>query len=66
MIAILMSLVLDYGDAYREWQTGKPMVVMVSAGWCHACPDVERKILSVKGRYSFVKLDHDRDSMSPE
>lgn len=61
MIALLLSLILDYGDAYREWTTGKPMVVMVSAKWCPACPGVERQIRAIDGRFSFTKIDFDSD-----
>ena len=67
------SLVLgganSYADAHRATtETGKPMVVMVSAEWCGPCqrmkksvlPEVERRGVLKKVAFAVVNVDRER------
>jgi thioredoxin-like negative regulator of GroEL len=59
-----------YADAYRlTSQTGRPMVVFVSAEWCPACQTMKRNVIpqirerGLLGKVAFaiVNLDRERD-----
>ncbi len=57
----------SYADAYRQTtETGRPMVVLVSAEWCGACKTMERDVIPkvrqqpLFRRISFARVDLDR------
>jgi thioredoxin-like negative regulator of GroEL len=57
----------SYADAYRQTtETGRPMVVLVSAEWCGACKTMEREVIpkmrqrGLFRRVSFARVDLDR------
>jgi thiol-disulfide isomerase/thioredoxin len=58
----------SYEEAHKaSTETGRPMVVMVSASWCPACKSMEKEVLPEVERQggltqvSFAKVDLDKD-----
>ncbi len=51
----------------RSIESGKPVLVLVGADWCHYCKIVQRDVLPVlkerglMDKVEYVYLDHDRD-----
>jgi len=71
--AMHLTLAANPCDSYAEarqrtMETGRPMVVMVTAEWCAACKDMEKRVLprirrGLLGRvvYCHVDLDKERE-----
>jgi thioredoxin-like negative regulator of GroEL len=66
-LSTLASGTDSYADAYRQTtETGRPMVVLVSAEWCGACKTMEREVIpkmrqqGLFRRVSFARVDLDR------
>jgi thioredoxin-like negative regulator of GroEL len=69
-LSIVASPTETYAEAYRVTaQTGRPMVVFVSAEWCTACKSMERKVipqirqrgLLEKVAFAVVNFDRERE-----
>ena len=56
----VFGAVSDYSSAYSLYPK-VPMVVMVSAKWCPACPDAWRRLSEIRGRFSVAKVDMDSE-----
>lgn len=74
-LAVVLQLSLaaaaphSYADAHRTTaETGRPMVVMVSAEWCSACKEMEKTVLpqvakrGLLKKVSFALVNVDRES----
>jgi thioredoxin-like negative regulator of GroEL len=74
MLALLLHVPLaggntdSYAEAHRvSTETGRPMVIMVSAEWCGACKQMEKNVLpqikkqDVMEKVSFAVVNMDRD-----
>ena len=66
-VAILAPAADTYAEAYRlTAETGRPMVVMVSAEWCPACQTMKKKVIpkveqrGLLGKVSFAIVNLDR------
>lgn len=54
----------DYADAVKQWERGRPMIVVLSAEWCGPCRTLKAEIERIPGRHVAVKLDIERDEMA--
>lgn len=67
-LSIVASTTETYAEAYRlTSQTGRPMLVFVSAEWCMACKSMERKVIpqirqrGLLEKVTFAVVNFDRE-----
>lgn len=55
---------VEYDAAVKAWETGTPMVVILSAEWCGPCKQLQSDFVKFNGNHVAVKLDIEKDAIA--
>lgn len=60
LVAVCLLGPVPYAQAYKEYEEGRPLMVMVGASWCGPCQSMKAELNRLGEPYVYVDYDRDR------